>query len=269
MCNRKPEYYVSIKSLKNTNKMMNMEYLRQSMANNRNMKLCDFLKTLPTYLLNLIRIIFMTLLLRPKKRHDLERLGSGCGGYYIPTTLLDSDSICYCIGVGDDISFDLDLISRFNCEIYAFDPTPRSIEYVKDNASNISRYHFFNVGLWSSDTMLRFYAPKNPEHVSHSILNLQHSSDFFVARCRRLIQIMNEFSHDHLELIKLNIEGAEYEVLESILEDNLDISIICVTFDQPMPLRKTRRAIDSLCNHGYDLVNIDHWNYTFIKSSQN
>ena len=43
---------------------------------------------------------------------DIEKIGTDYGGWYIPTSLLDSDSICYCVGCGEDISFDLGLIVK-------------------------------------------------------------------------------------------------------------------------------------------------------------
>jgi len=182
--------------------------------------------------------------------------------------MLGENSICYCVGVGEDITFDLELIKRFDCQVYAFDPTPRAIEYVKRNAAYIKNYHFYPIGLWSSDTVLKFFAPKNPSHVSHSIVNLQRTNKFFEAQCKRLSHIMNEFKHSSITLLKMDIEGAEYEVLESIIEDNLDIKIICVEFDQPMPLKKIK-MINKLINWKYNLVFIDKWNFTFIKKDAN
>lgn len=41
------------------------------------------------------------------------RLGSKYGGWIVPATLVRPDSVCYCVGVGEDISFDLALIERW------------------------------------------------------------------------------------------------------------------------------------------------------------
>src|SRR3954453_24062721 len=45
----------------------------------------------------------------------LEKIGSGYGGWIVPTAKIDRDWTCYCAGVGEDITFDLGLISRFGC----------------------------------------------------------------------------------------------------------------------------------------------------------
>ena len=48
------------------------------------------------------------------------------------------------------------------------------------------RFHFMPVGLWSEDTVLRFFAPRDPAHVSHSVVNLQRTEDYFEAPVRSI-----------------------------------------------------------------------------------
>lgn len=45
---------------------------------------------------------------------------------------LTSGSVVYSFGVGTDISFDLAMIKQYHLTIHAFDPTPKSIQWVKD-----------------------------------------------------------------------------------------------------------------------------------------
>ncbi len=185
---------------------------------------------------------------------ELIRIGTNYGGWTIPKNFLDQDSICYCAGVGEDISFDIGLIQRYNCNVYSFDPTPRAIshiDYVRENISSektayinngalsykldalkLTRLHFFPVGLWHEDVVMRFYEPKNTNHVSHSILNLQKTENYFEVPCKRLTNLMKELGHDRIDLLKLDIEGAECVVLDSIVSDKLNIRCICIEFDE-------------------------------------
>ena len=209
-----------------------------------------------------------------KTRNDLEKIGSDYGGWVVPANLLNADSICYCVGCGEDISFDIGAIDRFGCDIFAFDPTPRAIEYVKRVAGNISQYHFFEIGLWDKQDELEFYVPRNSDHVSHSLLNLQKTDDYIRVPVNRLVNVMKDLGHDRLDLIKLDIEGAEYKVIESILEDEIEIAIICVEYDEYFnPLDrdfKTRikNSIASLLANGYTLVCAQgNGNYTFVKTA--
>lgn len=199
----------------------------------------------------------------------LEKIGSDYGGWFVPTEMIKPDSICYCAGVGEDITFDLGLIDRVSCDVYAFDPTPKAAAYVAKTASNQPKFHFFEVGLWSEDKTLKFFAPKNQNHVSHSAVNLQKTDDFFEASCKKISTIMQEMGHDKIDLLKMDVEGAEYEVLNHIIQEGIDIGIIGVEFDQPVSVLKTWKMILKLTSGQYDLVNIDEWDYTFIKKNIN
>ena len=211
---------------------------------------------------------FLKRVLPMKPRSDLEKLGTSYGGWIVPTSLFDSDSICYLVGVGEDISFDLALMERFGCAIHGFDPTPRAIEYIDVQARNVRDYRFHPLGLWSDDSIQRFYEPSKVEHVSHSIVNLQQTSNYFEASCRRLSSMMAELGHSRLDLLKIDIEGAEYVVLQSVIDDGLDITTICVEFDQPTPLRKIIGMVRQLREAQYDLVAIDAWNMTFTRAPE-
>ena len=63
-----------------------------------------------------------------KVRRDVPTvaIGSDYGSWIVPTALLSADAICYCAGVGEDVTFDLGLVARFGCRVWAFDPTPRA-----------------------------------------------------------------------------------------------------------------------------------------------
>ncbi|QSJ17343.1 FkbM family methyltransferase [Nostoc sp. UHCC 0702] len=206
-------------------------------------------------------------------RNDLLHIGTGYGGWVVPKDLLQAESICYCVGCGEDITFDLGLIETFDCHVYAFDPTPRAIKHVREHAAHYDQYHFFDIGLWDQEEKLRFYAPKNLDHVSHSALNLQKTEEFFEAKVDRLANIMQKNGHTHIDLLKLDIEGAEYKVINSIIEDKLDIKILCIEYDEAgIPLdtnykNRIKQSVASILDSGYSMVCAQNvgGNYTFVK----
>jgi len=204
----------------------------------------------------------------------LEKIGSAYGGWITPTALLKEGAVCYCAGVGEDITFDLGLVSQLGCTVYAFDPTPRAVRYAQHHGRNTPGFRFFPVGLWDRDEVLRFHAPSNPEHVSHSVLNLQRTDEFFEAECRSLPSLMRENGHQRIDLLKLDIEGAEFKVIDSIIENHLDIGTIAVEYHDaynPLDEQYGERVRDSLTNildYGYSLVAVDDnpCNYTLVRS---
>lgn len=200
--------------------------------------------------------------LRPQAHEELVRLGSDYGGWIVPRRLLRPGAICYCAGVGEDATFDLELI-RYGCLVVSIDPTPRAIQYGERIALQEPGFTLVPIGLWSAPASLRFYAPRDPTHVSHSLVNLQRTSDYFEAECTTVRLLAEKLGHDHVDLLKLDIEGAEYEVLASVLHDGPLPGTICVEFDQPSPMAAVRRMVSDLRKAGYKPVAIERWNVTF------
>lgn len=208
-----------------------------------------------------------------RPRADLVRLGDTYGGWVVPTSLLHQNSIVYCVGCGENISFDLAVIADFGCSVYALDPTPRAMAFVERAAGREPRYHFEGLGLWDTDTTLRFYAPKDPSHVSHSLTNLQQTSDFIEVPVERLSRTLARHGHDRITLLKLDIEGAEYKVLQSVLDDEIPVEVLCVEYDEfhhPLDSKyrsRIRASLRQLQLRGYTIVDAYAGNYTLVHAS--
>jgi len=201
-----------------------------------------------------------------KSRVDLVRLGSDYGGWIIPEGYIGTKSVCYCAGVGQDVTFDLALIERYGCAIHAFDPTPEAKEHVESLPTIPEDFHLHEYGLWSSDDTLKFYSPRNPEaDISHSALNLGGTDTYFEAPVKSLHSIMASLNHTSIDLLKMDIEGAEHTVLQHMRERSIWPKILCVEFDQPCSLSKIRSQIRMLESHNYSIVATDRWNFTFIR----
>lgn len=196
----------------------------------------------------------------------LEKLGSDYGGWIVPLDRIGAGTVCYCGGVGEDISFDLKLIERFGCSVFAFDPTPRAIAFV-EKSSPPAEFYFYPWGLWDVETTLKFFEPANPLHVSHSVVNLEGTDRYFEAACKPISSIAEELGHSEIGLIKIDIEGAEFAVIRDLIGHGILPDVICVEFDQPCSPFRVRRAVRDLEKSGLALVAIDRWNYTFARAA--
>lgn len=227
-----------------------------------------------------------------------RKIGTRYGGWFIPSGLLSPGSLCYGVGAGEDISFEIELIKQYGCEVHCFDPTPRAQRHVEQLCRNtgngrltsvndavdthynidpkhLDRFYFHVLGLWSEDRTMRFYAPENPAHVSHSIVNLQGTNNYFEADCRTLRTVMQTLGHTDLSLLKLDVEGAEYEILTSVLDNQVRPTVLCVEFDegyQPLDddyVSRIQSMVSRIKAEGYRLTYIDGWNTTFVHERAN
>jgi FkbM family methyltransferase len=212
-------------------------------------------------------------LFRESSRSTFVRLGTDYGGWICAVDPLRSGGHAVCVGAGEDVSFDIELISRFDVNVLCVDPTPRSVKHVDQLLNgptpfDRSRFHFLPVALWHEDGTLRLYVPADPRHVSHSAINLQGTAQFIEAPCRRLSTLMREHGIEAIGLLKLDIEGAECAVLEDLLRTAVRPAQLLVEFDslftlKPLQIWRVVRCIRALREAGYRLARAQRANFTF------
>jgi FkbM family methyltransferase len=203
-------------------------------------------------------------LLRIFLRRDYKGPTIQLSHWIIPKLESSTAYICYCAGVGEDIEFELGLIKQFGATVFAFDPTPRAIHYIQRNSPALSTFKFLPVGLWSSDVVLQFFAPENPQHVSHSVFKEGMREAYFDAPCKTLSTLMNELGHTQIDVLKMNIEGAEYEVLKNMMAENIRPMVIALTFEGSSAFVDAIRWTSKLRKYGYQFAGLNRWAATFV-----
>lgn len=199
---------------------------------------------------------------RRQVKYPIDLVGGdarGNGAWPVYTKLLNTQSIVYSFGIGTDISFDLAMIERFGFEIYAFDPTPTSIAWLERQITPV-QFRAYPYGLANYDGEAQFHAPSNPDHVSFS---MSHDSvdknRSVIVPVYQLHSLMQMFGHEHIDLLKIDIEGGEYDVIADILDAKIEVTQLLVEFHHRIPgigLEQTRRTVARLNNSGFDLAYI-------------
>jgi len=197
--------------------------------------------------------------------------GNTYGGFFVCPELLNKNSIVYSFGIGEDISFDLSIINNHDCKVFGFDPTPKSIDWVNKQTLP-SKFTFFEYGINSKSGLVDFYLPRNPSHVSGSYIIQSNVNliEKIVVKMKSLNDIISELGHDHIDLLKLDIEGAEYDVIKNILTSNISIGQILIEFHQGLVMKgkqKTLQAVKLLRNSGYEIFAISDSfeEFSFVK----
>ena len=228
--------------------------------------------------------------------NKLLRLGTGYGGWIIPADAgLTADSICYSAGAGEDISFDCALVERFHCQVRVIDPTSRAIQHFTDlekavksgqrfpvnnsleeyysiKAEDFGRLRYVPVGLADRDAELKFYLPKNPAYVSCSTENLQKTDAYFMAQCLRVSSLMQQLGDTAIDLLKMDIEGAEYAVIRDIVTMKLLPRLLLIEFDEvhtPMDSEANTRIkqhIEMLEQAGMRCIAVEGSDASFIRA---
>lgn len=201
--------------------------------------------------------------------------GNNYGGFYVSPKFINEHSIIYSFGIGEDISFDEALIKEYKCTIFGFDPTPKSIKWIKERVQvTPSRFNFYEYGIANESGTVDFFLPKNTDHVSGSFVTQNNVSarQIIKVEMKSLVDIVKLLGHKRIDVLKMDIEGAEYQVLEGILKTPVEISQVLVEFHDRFfkdGRSKTINAIELLNAHGYEIFGVSDSleEVSFIKKS--
>ena len=192
------------------------------------------------------RVSGRELWLRRDVRHDVRKSDSW---FYIPH-LLDKDSIVYSIGVGDLIDFDLDLIAAHGVTVHAFDPTPFAADWVRGQ-SLPEGFVFHPWAASGSDGTLRLYRRVSTRGKRSAVMwtaddNAGDSEDYIDAPACTIATLMRKLGHDRVDLLKMDVEGAEYDILAGLESADRLPKQLLVEYHHRFPGIGKQRTADSI-----------------------
>ena len=147
----------------------------------------------------------------------IVRLGTEYGGWSYDSSAIGSSSIVYSVGIGEDMSWDQAIAQRHGLQVWGFDPTPKSVAFVR--RTSFPSFHFTAEGLHTSEGVLTFTKPANPEYVSMRIGSHEGLGEKIAVPVNTLENWMKRFNHTHIDILKLDVEGAEYDFLEHYISN--------------------------------------------------
>ena len=181
-------------------------------------------------------------------------LGRKYGGYAIPDGVVQPSWICYCVGAGGDISFDLELIHRFGATVRAFDPVPSYVELAQAEAGDDPRFSVHQVALASADGPLRMQITHDRASHSVSAAELYDTHEFLELPGRTLRSLMSELGDERVDLLKMDVEGAEYGLLADLDLRDVGVKLFAVQLHHTGTVRQARALIRRLDRQGYVAV---------------
>jgi hypothetical protein len=147
------------------------------------------------------------------------------GGKWIRNSPVVPDSaVVYSFGIGDNISFDMDMAGLLGCRVYMFDPSP----------SVVSRFKTFRPGQACGRGVM-FYQATGLGPVSAMP---GREWDLIIegkpCKVESLANLARSLRHNRVDVIKIDIEGGEMAALQQILAsqtlDSLRVKQLLVEF---------------------------------------
>lgn len=143
---------------------------------------------------------------------------------------LDEDSLVFDAG-GYEGQWTSDIFSKYCCKIFVFEPVKEFADIIKKRFSKNKKIIVFNFGLSNKTYKTKISVDKDSSSL-YINRNKLENVDFV-----RLVDFIKERNTDRIDLLKLNIEGAEYDLLEDLINsgDIKKIRNIQVSFHEFVP----------------------------------
>ena len=222
----------------------------------------------------------------------LDRLGSEYGGWvFVPDESFSEATLLSC-GLGEDASFDIEFAQKYGAKVVMVDPTPRaithfnlivsrlgdpkSVEYSSGGNQSVASYDLraiksgqltlMHVALSDSVGVAKFYAPSNPEDVSHSLVNFQNNYADDTAAIKvptvDFDTLMERKELISISIAKFDIEGAEIEAVPAMITSGVFPKQVLIEFDElNYPSPRARNNFENvnrvLTEAGYEAVYFD------------
>lgn len=199
----------------------------------------------------------------PKLNIDIDLVVQRYPGWVVVPEIIRDNDVVYSVGICNDIDFERAVIKDHRVQVFAFDPTPYSVQWI-EKQSLPSSFHFYPWAAAGKDGKLFLY-PRMTKHGKPSEFLYTfhnediHKDDGVCVDALTIESMAKKLGSEKIDILKLDIEGAEYEVFESLLSSTLRPKQILVEFHhrfKGIGKEKTIKAVDSLHAQGYLIADI-------------
>jgi FkbM family methyltransferase len=150
---------------------------------------------------------------------------------------IDPKSIIYSLGVLNNTSFDQCVADELGSQVFLFDPSIIATRHIEAIAH--PKFVFQEVAIWNENTSMTF---STPTYGGSPSMIFSHPGRQFVAQCKTLDTVMAELGHTHINIMKLDVEGAAPAILNFMLDSSIYPDQVIVEIER----KKNRSVTDFL-----------------------
>lgn len=117
------------------------------------------------------------------------------------------------------------IVERYDPRMYLFEPNPPFYKKIVDRFANNPKVRCFRYGLHDHDAVLRLQQQDQGSTIFDENKREGHSVQ---VELRDVVRVLDELGLDDVGLLKLNIEGGEYDVLDRLIAAGRMPTIRCI-----------------------------------------
>jgi FkbM family methyltransferase len=196
----------------------------------------------------------------------LVELGSSYGSWILPVGLIESSWTCYMVGAGGDVTVDLALAGGYGVTVRAFDPVAEYVEAARADGKGEPRFSVHQAAIAVRDGPIRMQVTHHPGSQSVSAAQLYDTHSFIELPGRTLPSLMAEFGDEQIDLLKIDVEGSEYELMPTLDLPGLGVKVFAIQLHHNRSVAEARGLIAKVRDDGYDAVAcLSPAKFTFVR----
>lgn len=168
---------------------------------------------------------------------------------------LNSDAVFFDVG-GFEGEFTDKILAEYKCKSFIFEPHPVFYQKLKSKYKSNNNVQVYNYGLGGKTEYLHLIDQSASSKLTKAKTDIK-------IKVMDISEVINELGIQKIDLIKLNIEGSEYDLLEKLLDSNLieRIDKLQIQFHDNISEAEIRRKkIINELKKSHKLV----WSYYFV-----
>ncbi|MEM8955773.1 MAG: FkbM family methyltransferase [Verrucomicrobiota bacterium] len=225
------------------------------------------------------RLFFAALGISARPKGELITLGKKGIPWAIRGDLLPDQPFVLSAGLSDEVYFEEELLERYeSMRIYGMDPTPLCGPVTQELIDRFGeeRFMYRGAALGGEDGEMEVWAEKNEagEAIYFYWGLIQDREERRLEKEKIPVlsprTIAREEGVTVFDLLKIDIEGAEYDVIDHVLGNGIEVRQLLVEFHyrfDDVGLRKTLDSIRRLKRVGYRIEWVGRWceEFLFVK----
>jgi len=179
----------------------------------------------------------------------LVEAGSAYGAWIVPSNV-EPDWTCYCIGIGGDFSLEQHLLET-GATVRSVDPHEPFVQDARTGLRAFDRFSAHYGAIADHTGTVTMQAHHEAISSSLSAAHLYDSKDTCEVPALTLSSLLNECGDQRIDLLKLDVEGLEYDLIPKIDLRGLGVRVFATQFHHNRSARDARRIIHHLESLGY------------------
>lgn len=176
------------------------------------------------------------------------------------------------VGCGSVAEFSTYLIDRYHARCFGVDPTEKHKPALSSLVRKYQgRFVHIPFAICAKNGTLNFFESRVNESgslMADHINVVRDKGNSYQVRCVTPVSLLDHLGLDSADILKLDIEGAEYQLLETLgRSELLPFKQIFIEFHHHAVERytysDTLRAVENICSFGFKSYSLDNHNYLF------